>query len=38
MLSRHGTRYPDRKTINTMQRMTDLRDQILNNREIRRSE
>lgn len=36
MLSRHGTRFPETKTIHTMQRMSDLRDQIINNHEIRR--
>lgn len=35
MLSRHGTRFPDMQTIYTMQRLSDLRDQIINNREIR---
>jgi hypothetical protein len=38
MLSRHGTRYPDKKTISIMQHLPDLRDQIINNHEKRKSQ
>ncbi|KAJ4443227.1 hypothetical protein ANN_04895 [Periplaneta americana] len=36
LLSRHGTRFPDKSDISAMQHLPDLRDQILNNHEKRR--
>ncbi|KDR19043.1 multiple inositol polyphosphate phosphatase 1-like [Zootermopsis nevadensis] len=36
MLTRHGTRFPEKKAIYSMQHLPDLRDQIINNHERRR--